>query len=194
MNKRIFITGASGIGKTTIAKILSEKYGIPYISSSASMVWDKYGFKDHAEAHRVSVLNPGIGLSYQRDILALRKTQLVGDSWVTDRSPMDNIAYMLLTLNHALPPETVYYFMVEALEMMSKSTCLIHLKWDKHCTLEDNGKRIINPYYQGMVDAIITHVIENTKISYEAPVLEIKVWDLKQRLNIIDSWLDRLHS
>ena len=49
-------------------------------------------------------------------------------------------------------------------------------------------------YYQGMVDAIITHVIENTKISYEAPVLEIKVWDLKQRLNIIDSWLDRLHS
>lgn len=36
MSKRIMFVGPSGIGKTTLAKFIETKYGIPFISGSMS--------------------------------------------------------------------------------------------------------------------------------------------------------------
>ena len=36
LKQRINFTGCSGIGKTTLAKEISEKYGLPFISGSYS--------------------------------------------------------------------------------------------------------------------------------------------------------------
>ena len=66
---KIFISGTSGIGKTTLAKFISEKFSLPYISTSASSLWPKYGFTNHADALKKCLANPEVGFLYQREIL-----------------------------------------------------------------------------------------------------------------------------
>jgi len=51
MHKRIMITGASGVGKTTLASHISEQYDLPFVTSSAKAIWPRFGFKNHQEAH-----------------------------------------------------------------------------------------------------------------------------------------------
>ena len=188
MDKKIFITGPSGIGKTTLAKYISGVYNIPYISTSASKLWGEFNFKSHVEAHTKSILDPKLGLAYQEAIMRDRAISLKGNSWVTDRSPIDNIAYMLLTLSHQLSVHETIVFIREALKMLGGCSGIIHLQSCEQPSIENNGKRILNPFYQLMVDSIIAMVIENT--CFQVKILKIKTWDLEERKKLVKNWIE----
>ena len=192
MNKRIFITGPSGIGKTTLAKYISETYNLPYVSTSASTLWPKYGFATHNEAHKQSVLNKIVGFSYQWDILNEREKSLSGNLWVTDRSPIDNVAYFLLTLGHDITECDCLNFIEASSKMLYKADGIIHLEWCDQDFIEDNGKRIRNSYYQEMVDSVINMVIHKTYRNIPIPILNINTWDFESRKQLTDKWLKEL--
>lgn len=192
MNKRIMICGASGTGKTTLAEHISELYELPFVSTSAKEVWPKFGFKDHAESHRISTSDPVIGIKYQNEILARRIKALQIDSYITDRSLIDNMAYLMLELGHSLSCCETSDFIYECNMAMEKCDGLIYLKWVPEIILEDDGFRIQNPYYQDMVDNIISWVINGSMLDLTCPVLTLDFWDFEKRIKIVDTWIKRL--
>ena len=192
MKNRIFITGASGIGKTTLANFISQEFDLPYISTSASNVWPRFGFETHEEAHQESVLNNVIGLEYQRAILKERIDKLNGKLfYVTDRSPIDNIAYTLLTMGHSLPHEAIMEFVKDTYKILDSCEGIIYLRWTHDCEIENNGKRILSPYYQKTVNSVIRMVLNEVEERFNIPVLKMGTWDLEKRKNITREWLNQ---
>ena len=85
------LTGASGTGKTTLAKAIANDLGIEYISASISESAKKHGFNS------VSPMPIHVRLTMQRHLLE-DHTALIALSprpAITDRTPLDMISYML---------------------------------------------------------------------------------------------------
>jgi len=192
MKKKIMITGASGVGKTTLATHMAEVYETPFLTSSASEVWPEFGWKTHAEAHRESTLSKYVGIKYQWAILQRRLFLLSNDCYITDRSPIDNMAYIMMQLGHSLIRCEVMDFIKECNKGMTGVDGLIFIRWNGKINLEDNGKRIMNDYYQAMVDAVIQWVINDLIVFRTCPILELTGWDFETRITQVDEWIRNL--
>ena len=91
MSKRIMFVGPSGIGKTTLAKYISEKYGLPFISGSMTDLLPATRDLSHIE-----ILSLGSEAMYKSDFQLLNlRNKLFKDKeeFVTDRSYTDLAAY-----------------------------------------------------------------------------------------------------
>jgi predicted ATPase len=89
---KIAFSGASGTGKTTLARWISEEYGIPLNPVGARSIAAEMGFATPYGADAA-----GRRGEFQRRLL-VRKLEWEADhdSFVTDRTPLDNIAYTAL--------------------------------------------------------------------------------------------------
>lgn len=187
---RIFITGTSGVGKTTLAKFISERFGLPYISTSASTLWPKYGFSSHADALKKCMANPEIGFLYQRDILFNRVDRLVNEKeFVTDRGPIDNLAYFLLQqAYHSDENNLTFINACKQLHRLADKTIFLTLPdTTEGYSIENNSKRITSMVYQKMVDNTMQMVIDEYFNGYN--ILYIKVWDMEYRKKITEDFI-----
>lgn len=187
---RIFITGTSGVGKTTLAKFISERFGLPYIPTSASMMWPKYGFTSHADALQKCMANPEIGFLYQRDVLFNRLDRLISEKdFVTDRGPIDNLAYFLL--QQAYHNDANNWEFINACKQLHKladKTIFLTLPdTAEGYTIEDNKKRITTIVYQRLVDSTMQMVVDEYFNGYN--ILYIKVWDMEYRKKITEDFI-----
>ena len=46
---KIFLSGPSGIGKTTMAKHIAKLYGIKFVEGSSKVLWGDFGIKSHLD-------------------------------------------------------------------------------------------------------------------------------------------------
>lgn len=159
---KIFITGAAGVGKTTLGKRISKILNIPFITTSAKHdIWPKFGFKDYNDAHTNCSVDPDKGLAYQLAIFNDRKTLLSGDTWVTDRSPIDNLAYFMFQLSHHDLDDDIVDSFIHAIQMeILQATHIVYLKHSPEVILENDGFRVLNKLHQGVVDALIQKSLE----------------------------------
>ncbi len=194
MGKRIFITGPSGMGKTTLATHIEQNHGIPFISTSAKDIWPRYGFTSHQDCHRVSALKPEIGLDYQLDILNQRiAALLVEEEFVCDRSPLDNFVYFMLELSPYVSIQETEAFIEKCREAMKLGTALITIPYDSNIRLDD-GMRITNTYYHQMVSCVHHWAIlgKDINICKLDKKLNLNHWDWGTRTNIVDEWVKNL--
>jgi predicted ATPase len=89
---RIAFSGASGTGKTTLATWIAEKYGIPLNPVGARSVAAEMGFSSPYEADAA-----GKRSEFQQRLLVRKlEWEAEHESFVTDRTPFDNVAYTAL--------------------------------------------------------------------------------------------------
>jgi hypothetical protein len=191
MDKKIMICGASGTGKTTMAKHIAELYELPYITTSASQTWGKFGFTSHEDALRKSLSDPSLGLRYQLAVL-LNRRQILNEipHYITDRSYVDNITYLLLQMGYGISQGNMEIFLKDCKIAMSEVDGLIFLRWNKDIVLEDNGKRIMNRIYHEMVDNTMRWIL--TSRMAIRPFLEVLEWDMDSRVKLVDTWIKSL--
>jgi len=185
--------GPSGVGKTTIALYISERYNIPFVNTSASKIWPKYGFNDHEDAHRASALNPSKGLDYQLDIINDRYLALFKEEeWVCDRSPIDNFIYFMLEISPYMDQGITEQFINKCKQTMELGNVLIIIPFTKNIKLE-KSHRITNPYYHQMFSILMEWVLwsKDINISKIDRTLVLNQWDFNLRKQIVDEWVKK---
>lgn len=149
---RIGIYGPSGTGKSTLAKYIAETYDIPFITTSTKPLWEKLGVESHADLIHKTNMKPGFGMKFQWDVLGYRIDALDGKaSFVTDRTPIDNAVYTLLQCADKAPFNEIDNYIKMCIKYLDMFDEVIYLPFNNEIPLEDDGMRIINPYYQRLV-------------------------------------------
>lgn len=215
MAKRIMLSGPSGIGKTTVAKRISEMNNIPFISGSMSDLLPSTKEISHEEI-----------LEKSKQELALEDNQLVNlrhklfskhDNFISDRSFLDSATYFTLKQNKTLPECEIESFL-DLCKMCLVTDCeyLILLGISravfKDIQIENNHKRITNKYFQYQISIMMegilnlmgfnmTHIFPLLNIGHinypevgEVKVMILNDYDLESRLSWINHFInDKIH-
>lgn len=197
---KVAFTGTSGAGKTTLVKYVAEKYGLPWISGSSGDLKtqeDKDRFpeiqgKGHEHVIVQSALNPYLGWENQLQILQRRKEAIENNSsFVTDRSPVDNMVYMLMqcAYHKEIDDHMVSLFKQTCLEAWSKLTHVIYIKPCQPEGIENNNSRVTNLHYQQSIDAVFNYWLMEFSTWPGPYILKLTRWDLENRKSDIDRFL-----
>ena len=200
-NKRIAFLGASGTGKTTLAKFISGKYGIPFISGSFSDLVPETRSISHED---MLEWDKDVMVTSEYNLLNLRRKsyqKLFRDgekSFVTDRSPLDSLAYLIYKLSSKISECEIENFEGCVSNVLRDHiTHIIFIPFTNEMvsnwTTEDNHKRITNNYFQWMISRIMAGVISKYNFTQHKVIFredkdyvhgEIKI-DLGYSVNII---------
>lgn len=193
--KKIYICGPSGVGKTTLAKAISEKYNIPFVSTSGKSLWAMFNINSHKELIDRTAADPmGFGMNYQIALLEQRTAAIDGYSqFVTDRSPIDNLVYFLAQVaSHATEEQTKKYIDVCELSM-KRANKVIYIPFTREILLEDDGARIVNGYYQEYITSVFDLVIKKNYLNFcrgNNCFKRITDWNWDKRIKLVDSFLN----
>lgn len=191
--KRIMFVGPSGIGKTTLAKFIETKYGIPFISGSMSDL-----MPDTKEMHHAEFLRQECGELINKDYQLLNlRNKLFKDkeTFVTDRSYVDLAAYFIYKQSTNIPECEVDAFLDICKDLtVQQCDLLIYLPLSmynmKGWPMEDNKKRIINRYYQAQMSDIMGNLLTQWSTLSVIDILVVPQLDFYDRIHMIMSRLD----
>lgn len=163
INRRIMFAGCSGVGKTTIAKYLADRLGIPFISGSYSDLIPETKEMPHSD-----MINQDAQTVFMQDmkVLNLRNKGLrEEEEFVTDRSFFDSAAYFINKLSHRIR-ECDLEHALELCRMLLGQHCthLIIIPFSEqfvnHWVIEDNNKRVLSKLYQYQVSLIMMGLLK----------------------------------
>lgn len=190
--KRIMFVGPSGIGKTTLAKFIETKYGIPFISGSMSDL-----MPDTKEMHHSEFLHQECGELINKDYQLLNlRNKLFKDkeTFVTDRSYVDLAAYFIYKQSTNVPECEIDAFLDICKDLTVQQCDLLiwlplSMYYMKEWPMEDNKKRIINRYYQVQMSDIMGNLLTQWNLSSEVDILVVPKLDFYDRIHMIMSRL-----
>lgn len=146
---RIFISGCSGVGKTTLCKAMAEVLGIEYVSTSASKLWNEFRIRNHEDALRLA---PSYAYKYQARVHDARVNALrpIDGPVITDRGVMDQLIYLR---DYQMVPKDrdilIHDIMEDFYQDLVNYECVfIKVLRPFDWVNEDNGKRIVDEFYQ----------------------------------------------
>lgn len=161
---RIMFAGPSGIGKTTMAQIVSRDYDIPFYSGSMRDL-----MPDMKEVTHQDMLKEDKMVQYQKDfqLLNLRNKRFCNmEDFVTDRSYLDSAAYFMYKQSSFQPQCEVDHFL-DLCKMLLCKQCDKLIMFDFPTYMikdwvmaDDNDKRIHNKYFQHIIAGIMNQVLD----------------------------------
>lgn len=196
---KIFISGPSGIGKTTMAHHLSEKLEIPFIQGSSKVLWEKHNISSHVDLIQKCDADIEFAKGFQEELLIYRNESTKDlDAFVTDRSPLDNLAYFLLQLSHKVDADYTLSYIAECMKSYPEKylQCYFGFNYSMaHEGIENDGFRITNMYYQLMVDNIFNMLLNNNWLDLKPEmIIRFTTWDFKAKSHFINKHLKKLYA
>lgn len=194
---KIACSGSSGSGKTTLVTYISESTGLTHISGSAgdvkqesdkSIVDDVLGYPGggHHGVIAFSALNSTYGIMNQK-LLQMRRQEMImqNDNFITDRSPADNMTYFINQCGYhpEVTDKMCKEFFDNCLEAWEELSHVIYVKAVQPQSVEFNGSRIANKYYQQAIDVQFEYWIKRfmDAATIGPEVMIIDYWDLDRR-------------
>lgn len=160
---KIMLTGCSGVGKTTLARWISEYLCLPFISGSYSDLVPETKSQPHS-----NMITKDPKLIFEQDNLVINKRHKLFSNklhFVSDRSYFDSAAYLIQKLAHQIKECDTDHFISCCERLMSEEcTHLIFIPFTKdfldNWEMEDNSKRVLNRYYQFEVSQILYGILD----------------------------------
>lgn len=163
--RRVAFMGAGGTGKTTSAKFITEKTGLPLFKSASRVVYEKKKLTEE----QVKMLTPEEKLVLQLDIFEAKARQDREFTYVADRSVLDHYCYCLAYCGNFMTDSVFneYEEKVRTL-MMSTYTHLFYFPWG-YWEAAPDGVRSESQAWQSQIDAIMSGYI----LRWDLPVVEV---------------------
>lgn len=183
---RIMFAGPSGIGKTTMAQVVSRDYNIPFYSGSMRDL-----MPDMKELTHQDMLREDRMVQYQKDfqLLNLRNKKFGNlEEFVTDRSYLDSAAYFIYKQSSFQPQCEVDHFL-DLCKMLLCKQCDKLIMFDfptymiKDWVMADeDDKRIHNKYFQHLIAGIMNQVLHiwGSKLRFEFLHHSNKFWKVPE--------------
>ena len=177
----IYFIGAHSVGKSTLARYVSQKYELPMISETARMILSEQELQIDSLRSDVDIVD-----KYQRQVF---DRQLVEErkhvSFVSDRSVIDVLAY---SAQHSrILPELLASTQLKTyLDLLRVPDSFIFFVRPSKATLKADGVRE-SLTWDGVVaiDAQIKFMLE----MWNLPHFQINVDNMQERVKLIDSVL-----
>lgn len=180
---KVYFVGAQSVGKTTLARYVSEKYNLPLLTEVARLVLAEKELNLDSLRTNLSVVN-----DYQSDIFFRQfEEEKKHETFVSDRS-FDNLAYtaqhstvfgklvkdskLLDYISELKQPGTILFFVRPSLATMKNDGIRENVKWDA----------IVS------IDAMIKMLLEWFELNYVVIASE----SMQERAKTIDTVLSLL--
>jgi len=158
---RIAIAGASGTGKTTLARAIAEKYSLPINPVGARSVALQMGFDSPYDTDRA-----GRRVQFQAELF---KAKLLWESehehFVTDRTCLDNLTYSALHMSEHLEENAIGRYVGS----MQRYELVLVLSWDTFHKL-DPSVNLESPGYHQMYEFLLRSLLDLSQIRRGPPV------------------------
>lgn len=149
---RIGFTGASGVGKSNLARWISETYGIPLNPVGSRSIAKAMGFESPYD-----VDSAGKRAEFQRRLQGEKiEWEMAHESFVTDRTTLDELAY---TTIHDVETAASAEYYSAALTHMARYQHVFYLNVRDFCSLDGDPKRNSSMHYQFLFDALLRGMI-----------------------------------
>jgi predicted ATPase len=179
---RIALCGASGTGKTTLAKWLSEQYGFKLNPVGSRSVSKAMGFDKSYDVDKA-----GKRTEFQRRLLIEKTTwERDHDSFVTDRTTLDNLAYTTMHAASDVDSETLN----QVLKGMRRYTHVIYCPSEVFLNVAGDPNRVSDMTYHTLYDALLFGLLlkymdEHTTVHW----LELKVEGKEERRKWVEAFI-----
>jgi hypothetical protein len=146
---RIAIAGASGTGKTYLAKFISDRYNLPICPVGSRSVAKAMGFESPYDVDKI----PGKRLEFQLALFEQkREWEASNPRFVTDRTHFDNLAYCAM---HDCADKLPNWAMDAYVDATKSYTRIFYLPVTSYQKLGDDPMRVDNPTYHLMFDMLL---------------------------------------
>ena len=183
---RIALTGTHGIGKTTLAKQLSERLGIPYLDEVARKVARIYGFENSNQVKESSYERIK---SYQLDVWAnqIKEERKNYSGFISCRSVLDAIAYSIY-YNGGITDTWLDVLNCITYDLTADYDVLVYCPIpDDIASPTDDGFRLMDRDSQIAVDCIIQGMLPYAKAKKVCKLSNKRDW----WLNDVLPWLGK---
>lgn len=145
MRLRIGISGASGTGKSTLARFISDTYGLPMNPIGSRSTANEMGFESPYDVDRA-----GRREEFQRRLQASKIAwETSHESFVTDRTTLDELVY---TTFHDVKTACSASYYDAAIAHMHRYDIVFYCPVDSFINLDGDPKRLDDIRYQRNFD------------------------------------------
>lgn len=158
---KIALMGTHGVGKTSVAEMFSQQYGVPMVTSASRRV-KKLGYPINQHATCESQAATSMG--------RLAAQLSAGDHFISDRTLLDSMAYNSWQLTHAWSddPKAAYWYDtmdIIAEKVMKDYDYLFYVPIT--FPLVADGVRAMEDKYQADIDRLVQEFIKRYDLEYE---------------------------
>jgi hypothetical protein len=183
----IGLCGAQGTGKTTLAKVYSEKHKVPFVQTDVSGTFVRLGAdpkRDYPLLERIEI---------QREILKdyaalLKKAPF---RFVTDRTPIDMMAYMLADVRRENVTDQMAGALIDYLDACHKVlnrnfTVLMVVQPGIPVEANRPGKAPSNPAYMEHINTLCMGLVVSARVEAHHFYMPREYLDLETRIQALD--------
>lgn len=162
---KIAISGAHGVGKTTLAQALSQHLELPAIEEVVRGVARKCGYKTTAQIRDAQQQDK---LEFQENVFQeqIDTETRFGNDFVSDRSVFDMVAYAML---YGLPDTDTQIMYIKALHHSEWYDWIVYCPVPLGSSIENDGFRLTDDCSQLFIDSYIFSMLQYAK----CPVLKL---------------------
>jgi len=178
---RVAFTGASGTGKTTLAEYAAKKHGLEFNPVGSRSVAKEMGFDSPYDVDKV-----GKRAEFQRRLIASkREWEASHESFVTDRTTFDNLAYLALHDVQAIDADLV----AAAIDGLRRYTHIIYCPLNAFFAVGDDPMRVKAQDYHTIFDILLEGLFIRHAWGARVSPLVLETGSIADRKFGIDAYL-----
>lgn len=181
------LCGPHRSGKSTLAREYAKKYDIPFVETSVGAIYKDMGYDPAVTYDFVTRLGIQEEILKRVDAEVYKKHS--GETYITDRSPVDMAAYTLADAIGDRVPDASYdrlmKYIADCMDIAAKRFSMICLIRPGIPLVGEANKAVLNRAYIEHLDVVMMGLMRDLCLKTDCIFLDRDVTDLNERIELV---------